>query len=76
FALVPVGAKVTIVNQPVKAALVGDKVFVEIHRYDDIDYRGAVIKVLGRKNLLERVDFARLERAVNEKKGMPVDVTR
>ncbi len=76
FALVPIGARVTIVNQPVKAALVGDRVFVEIHRYDDIDYRGAVIKVLGRKNLLERVDFARLERAVKEKKGMPVDVTR
>ncbi len=76
FNLVPLGTRVEIVNQPLKATLRGDRVFVEAHRYQSgIDIRTA-IAMLERKNLLGRVDILKLKRVLEEMKGMPVDVTR
>lgn len=76
FRLVRKGTRVTIVNQPVKAAIQGEKVYVEMHRYEDADYMNKVIQLLIDKDLLERVDFIKLNRELKAMSGMPVDITR
>jgi len=76
FKLVRPGTPVTIVNQPVKVARKGDKIFLEAHRYIEVDYPRLALRVLGEKNLLEAVDFYKLDRALKERKGVPVDITR
>ncbi len=76
FRLVRKGTKVTIVNQPVKAAIQGEKVYVEVHRYEDADYMNKVVQLLIDKDLLERVDFIKLNRELKALSGMPVDITR
>ena len=76
FRLVRKGTKVTIVNQPVKAAIQGEKVYVEVHRYEDADYMTKVVRLLIDKDLLERVDFIKLNRTLKDMPGMPEDITR
>ncbi len=76
FELVPLGTRVTIVNQPLKVALKQDKVFVEAHRYEDGVTIYSALRLLAVKNLLERVDTDKLIDVLNEMKGIPVDVTR
>lgn len=76
FEVVPLGTRVTIVNQPLKVAHKQDKVFVEAHRYkDEVDIYSA-LRILAVKNLLERVDTDKLIDALNKMKGIPVDITR
>jgi len=69
------GTKVTIVNQPIKVALQDGKVFMEVHRYEEIDYAGLAVRLLGNKGLLEMVDFMKLGRELEAMSGMPVDIT-
>lgn len=76
FDLVRKGTRVTIVNQPVKVASQGGKVYVEVHRYEDTYYYNQIEQLLGDKGLLERVDFTKLDQALEEMSGMPVDITR
>ncbi len=76
FDLVPLGTRVTIVNQPLKVALKQDKVFMEVHRYADEITIYSALRLLAVKNLLERVDTDKLIDALNGMKGIPVDVTR
>jgi L,D-transpeptidase ErfK/SrfK len=76
FPLVSIGTPVIIVNQPVKAALRGGKVFLEVHRYEGVDYINQARKVLNSKKLLNRIDDGKLKRALLEKTGLPVDITK
>jgi L,D-transpeptidase ErfK/SrfK len=76
FKLVSVGARVTIVNQPVKVAAEDERVFVEVHRYGVKNYREEAVRLLRGKKLLERVDMPKLSRALHEMRGLPVDITR
>jgi L,D-transpeptidase ErfK/SrfK len=76
FKIVDLGTRVTIVNQPVKVAAKDGKVFVEVHKYEDKNYQGQAIKLLRGKKLLTKVDIPKLNRALKEMKGLPVDITR
>lgn len=78
FSSVPKGLKVTIVRQPVKAGLKEDKVYLEVHGEDarnDSDLLSEAVSLLAKKRLLGRVDTKKIYRAIQEKKGMPVDIT-
>lgn len=75
FGRVGVGTRVTIVRQPVKAAMVDGRVHVEIHGKGNEELQWAAIALLAGKGLLGRVDIRRLRRAAMERSGVPVDVT-
>jgi len=76
FNLVDEGTKVTIVNQPIKVAACDGKIYVEVHKYGDIDYKGMALQLLRRKGLLKRVDLVALKIALNEKTGIPIEITQ
>lgn len=74
---VPVGARVTIVREPLKVGVHDGRVHVEAHRDEAtrIDYLAEAKRLLARRGLLARVDARRLEAAVRACQGFPVDVT-
>jgi L,D-transpeptidase ErfK/SrfK len=77
FGMVGRGTPVAIVNQPVKAAAIGDRIYLEVH--DDGDGRdlySECMKVLKSKNLTSRVDLEKIRKASRERKGLLVDITR
>lgn len=78
YRLVPVGATVRVVRQPVKVALWEDRIYVEVHQDDEVglDLLEEARRLLARRGLLDRVDRARLEAAVRQASGAPVDVGR
>jgi L,D-transpeptidase ErfK/SrfK len=77
FDIVRRGTPVAIVNQPVKAAAVGDRVYLEVHDYGN---RAALydeaLKVLEEKRLMSRVDPVKIRKASKERKGLLVDVSK
>lgn len=76
YNLVQTGTRVTIVSQAVKVAVTADgNVFVEVHRYDDRNYLHDAVRLLGEHDLLEKIDLFKLFGALQEKRGMPVDIT-
>jgi len=78
FNSVPKGVKVTILTQPVKAGLKGERVYLEVHGEDgksDSELFSDAASVLAKKRLLGRIDTEKLYRAVQEKRGMPVDIS-
>jgi L,D-transpeptidase ErfK/SrfK len=77
FDMIPSGTRVTIVNQPVKAAALGDAVLLEIHDYEDgRDLFVESLKILVTKNLIEKVDLEKVKRATLECSGLVVKVSR
>jgi len=78
FKLAPNGARVTIVRQPVKIGVKNNKVFIEVHKDDyhkKLKYSEMAVKLLKRKNLLEGVDTEKLNAAIKEKRGIPVEIS-
>lgn len=77
YAMVDVGTHVTFVREPVKVGLRRGRVFVEVHQDEEaeIDALAEAKRLLTRRRLLERVDEKKLDDAVREHNGMPVDVT-
>ncbi len=78
FRSVPHGVKVTIVKQPVKVGLKDGRVYIEVHKDDSISddlYFDEAVRVLTKKCALGRVNTEKLHYAVEEKKGMPVDIS-
>ena len=76
FDLAQKGMRVLILNQPVKIGTRGDRVFVEVHRYEGEEPTvGEAMHMLSDSNLIVRTDFSKLIQAFAEKKGVPVDVT-
>jgi L,D-transpeptidase ErfK/SrfK len=68
-----------ILYQPVKVGEDGDRIFVEVHGdvYGRIrDMQTEALKVVRAAHVADRVDRALLLRAVRERRGIPVDVTR
>ncbi|NJD62677.1 MAG: L,D-transpeptidase, partial [Deltaproteobacteria bacterium] len=77
FNIVRRGTTVTIVNQPVKAAAEGDRVYLEVHDYGDRDdLYGESLKVLEAKRLMNRVDLDKIRKASKERRGLLVDVSK
>ncbi len=77
FEMVDRGTPVTIVNQPVKVAAVGQRVYLQVHNYPtgrDV-YREA-LALLGARKLLGRVDPAKIRKAAVQRRGLVVDVSR
>jgi len=77
FGMIGRGTPVAIVNQPVKAAVRGDRVSLEVHDYGDGRnlYREA-LSVLEAKNLTRRVDLDKVRKACRQRRGLLVDVSK
>lgn len=79
FELVPIGTKVTIVRQPVKIGKRDSKVFIEVNRYEDeknLNYFDKAVELLEKKNLFKAINTEKLYKALREKKGIPVDISK
>lgn len=77
FGMVDNGTPVVVVNQPVKVAAEGDRVFLEVHDYGDGRdlYRDAR-KLLTAKGLADRIDPDKVRNANRERSGLVVDVSK
>ena len=53
----------------------GKRVFIEVHNDSGVNYLREALKALGGKGLLGRIDQQKLMRALDEKNGIPVDIT-
>ena len=75
---VPVGAEVRIVREPVKVGVRAGRVFVEVHPDEDakVDLAAEARRLLGKRGLLGSVDAGKLEDALKDLRGLPVDVTQ
>lgn len=91
FALVPVGAKVRVVHEPVKIARVGDDLFLEVHPtledMESLEVKGALdeirpddlrprIRAFAGPETSERIDWSLAYRTAAERRGVPVQITR
>ncbi len=77
YRLVPVNTYVTIVREPVKVGLKNGQVYVEVHDDPDLkmDYHSEAVRLLAHRGLMGRVDDGKLDAAVEEHLGIPVDVS-
>jgi L,D-transpeptidase ErfK/SrfK len=78
FRSAPKGVKVMIVKQPVKAGFKGDRVYIEVHGENsksNNSYFDYAVRLLRKKHMLSRVNTEKLHYAIEEKKGMPVDIS-
>jgi L,D-transpeptidase ErfK/SrfK len=78
FDIVPVGTKVQIIRQPVKAGVKNGKVYIEVHRDEsskNINLLNEAVRVLGRKDLLRLINTEKLYQTVKEASGIPTDIT-
>jgi len=76
FRRVPEGTQVSVINQPVKICTSGGRIMLEVHRPISGEISvGQVLRQLAGKGLVSRVEFAKVIRTVEERKGVPVDVT-
>jgi len=77
FGMVRRGTRVSIVDQPVKAAAEGDRIYLQVHDYrDGRDLYREALEVLKAKNLASRVDLKKTQNACRERTGLLVDVSR
>jgi len=74
---VAVGTRVSIVREPVKVGQRGTRIYVEVHGDDEVrvDYLSEAKRLLARRGLLDRIDAQKLDSAVKELRGVPVDVS-
>jgi L,D-transpeptidase ErfK/SrfK len=74
---VPVGTRVTIVREPVKVGVRAGRVHVEVHVDDDarIDNLAEAKRLLAKRGLLGSTDPKKLGAAVQESRGVPVDIS-
>lgn len=78
YEMVPNGAKVTIVRQPVKVGVRDKKVYIEVHRDEyqsKTDYCNEAVRLLTKKGLIKDVSTEKLYHAVQEKRGIPVEIS-
>jgi L,D-transpeptidase ErfK/SrfK len=78
FELVHNGTPVTIVRQPIKIGMKGNRVFIEVNRYgkkDNMNYFQEAISLLIRKNLLNIISTEKLYTALRKKMGIPIDIS-
>jgi hypothetical protein len=77
FSITPPGTLVEVVNMPVKAAVVMDRVYVEVH--EDMaatkDMIEESIRVIAESGGLNLIDPNLLYDAITKKTGIPADIT-
>ncbi len=79
FPLVPIGTPGAFVYQPVKIGIQDGRIYVEVHAdiYQRLpDMWQEALSVVRRSGWAERVNFRRLAQVVEERSGVPVDVTQ
>lgn len=77
FDMVKRGTPVVIVDQPVKATVRGDRVYLQVHDYEDgKDLYNEALKVLETNNLTSRIDLEKTRTACRERTGLLVDVSK
>jgi L,D-transpeptidase ErfK/SrfK len=78
YSMVPNGMKVTIVRQPVKVGVKEKRVYIEVHKYENqekVNYFNEAVRMLTKKGLLKGVSTEKIYWAVEEKSGIPVDIS-
>lgn len=77
FDVVRLKTRVTMVREPLKVGLRRGRVHVEVHDDPDarLDLRNEARRLLSERGLAARVDARRLEAALEERRGIPVDVS-
>lgn len=77
FGMVAVKTRVTMVREPLKVGLRRGRVHVEVHEDPDarVDLAAEASRLLAERGLAARVDAGRLAAALEERRGLPVDVT-
>lgn len=75
FHLVPVGARVTVTRQPVKLGIMNGRVFIEVHKGEEIDCHQEALRLIRARKMLLRIDQAALFNALQEKNGVPTDIS-
>lgn len=76
FKVLPVGTRVVIVDQPVKIGVSGKRIYLEAHGSHRVAVTvGDVVLKLAGAKLLGRTDLRRLITAMEERRGIPVDIT-
>ncbi|MBS3920505.1 MAG: L,D-transpeptidase family protein [Deltaproteobacteria bacterium] len=78
YPLVPVGTPVHIIYEPVKIGFKDGRIFVEVH--EDIyhrvpDFFQFTLKRLGGKGIKNLVDFEKVKEAIDQRRGIPIDIT-
>ena len=77
FGMVGTGTPVLIINQPVKVAVRGDRIFLEAHDYEDgRDPYAEALAMLEAKSLRDRVDLEKTRKAIRDRTGLLADVTK
>lgn len=79
YRTVPSGTSVKIIYEPVKFGILHGKLYTEVHsdiynRIKDLKKHGQ--KLLEDKNLMDKVDLYRFEKALENKNGLPVDISK
>lgn len=89
FEELPVGTKITVVDEPIKAAWIGDKFFLEVHptqtQATQMEKEGAIPDYeLSEKDLsyimrkagpsVEKLDWAAIRKVVKDRKGYPIQI--
>lgn len=77
YGAVPVNTRVTMVREPLKVGLLQGRVYVEAHDDPDarIDLAAEAVTLLSERGLVTRVDARKLKTAIQERRGIPVDVS-
>ena len=81
FSKVKINTPIEIVNQPIKADEINNKIYIEAHfnsAPDLVSEEMGVKKIICKKiaNCDERVDWSRVDEAVTENSGILIDVTK
>jgi L,D-transpeptidase ErfK/SrfK len=79
FPIVPVGTTVEYIYEPAKLGFRQGRIFLSVH--EDVYYKIRsmilhVLNLLERRGLADQVDMNKVMQTVEEKDGMPVDVTK
>lgn len=79
YDITPVGTTVEVIYEPVKFGYLRGRIFVEVH--EDIYFKipdmfNYALKKLEARGLAGRINWTRFIRAVEERTGAPVDITR
>jgi len=79
FPLVPVGTPGAFVYQPIKVGAREGRIYIEVHQdiYEKVpDMQAEAVRLLRNQGWAEYVDMALVGKAVTERNGMAVDITR
>ncbi|HNQ91500.1 MAG TPA: L,D-transpeptidase family protein [Alphaproteobacteria bacterium] len=89
YQMVPAGTKVTVVDQPIKAAWIGDRLFLEVHPTQEqatlMEREGAIPDYqLSERDLayimrvagpdVEKLDWQKIRQVVKDRKGYPIPI--